>query len=104
MLRYRLKPAASPIILEVLAPSLLRRVRRGHGVDAKLLADLGKSFRIGKAAVGDHRTQFDKPRLGKEKSWQALTGVKPHQPTLYQRSGNRRDLRCNRLTRRRAMS
>jgi hypothetical protein len=71
---------ASPIILEVLTLSLLRRVRRGHGVDAQLLADMGKSFRIGKAAIGDHRTQFDKPRLGKEKSWQALTGVEPHQP------------------------
>jgi hypothetical protein len=59
-------------------PSLLRQLPPRHRVDTELLADMGESFRVGKAPVGHHRAQFDKPRLGKEQPRQMLGGVEPH--------------------------
>jgi hypothetical protein len=82
---------------------MLERQREGQGQGrgqvqgAQVLAGMGKLFRIGMASVGHHRAQFNKPRLGKEQSWQPLAGVEPHQPTVHQRSGDRRDLRLTRL-------
>jgi hypothetical protein len=55
---------------------------------------MSEPFRIGEAAISYHRSQFDKPGLGEEQSWQALAAVEPHQPTVDQRSGNRRDFRA----------
>jgi hypothetical protein len=54
---------------------------------------MGKSFRIGEASVGHHRTQFGKPRFGEGQSRQALAGVEPHQPAVQKPSGDRRELR-----------
>jgi hypothetical protein len=42
-------------------------------------------------------TRNSKPRLGKEQSRQMLAGVEAHQPTVHQRSGDRRDLRLTDL-------
>jgi len=36
-------------------------------------------------------------RLGKEQSRQVLAGVETHQPTVHERSGDRRDLRLTGL-------
>ena len=56
-------------------PSLLGQLCRRHGIDAKLLSDMGDCFWIGEAAVGHHCAQLDKPRLGKEQSRQMLARV-----------------------------
>jgi hypothetical protein len=67
-------PALPTAVSTGLALSLLQWSRHRHRVNAKLLADMGKSFRIGEAAVGHHCAQFHKSRLGKEQSWQMLAG------------------------------
>ena len=62
-------------------------------IDAEFLADMGKLFRIGEAAVHHHPPECRQASLGEEQSWQMDTGIKPHQATRNQSFRDRRQLR-----------
>ena len=56
----------------------LRRFNSRHGIQAKLPAHVSEFPGIGKTPITHHFAQFGNPCLGKEQSWQALAGIKPH--------------------------
>jgi hypothetical protein len=74
-------------------PLRRRRFDFRHGIEAKFLAHVCEFRGIGKTPVAHHSAQFGHPGLGKEQPWQALAGIKPHQPPFQEALGSRRQFR-----------
>lgn len=61
-------------------------------IKTKLLADVGKLYRVGKAAISHHRTQRRQASLREEQPRLPARGVQAHQAALDQPLGEQRDL------------